>query len=416
MKIIKIGLIGVSGYGATHLAGWLDQVKAKRAILAAAVVINPEEVPDTLATLAALGCRVFADSASMYREMAGSLDLISIPTGIGSHESLTAEALANGCNVLVEKPAAPDTGAIDRMIAAEKAASPLFVAVGFQHIYSHEVQAMKRFLLAGGLGRIERIGVIGLAGRGDDYYRRNRWTGKLRDAAGNEIFDSPANNAFAHYLNTALFFGGDAFDRMAEIDECRAKLYRAREIESFDSCEFELVTSAGIPIRGSFSHTVDRVTRQTIRVLGEKGMIEWDIDGAWRHYDRAGGLVVEHPLATKGTKIFSDMVDRCNGIETTICTLPMARSHTRCISEFHRSSPIETLSKDRFGRREADGVLVVPDFESRFRRDFEEWTKRKLREGTAAWCDGTDMTSSSSAAAFSASTSANITRWPDERC
>jgi len=174
MQQVKVGLIGVSGYGATHLDGWLNQVKANRAQLAAAVVINPEEVPDTLKELASLGCRVFADSAAMYREMGDSLDLISIPTGIGSHEFLTVEALNHGCNVLVEKPAAPNTDAIDRMIAAEKAAAPLFVAVGFQHIYSLEIQAMKRLLLAGGLGKIERIGVIGLAARGDAYYQRNR--------------------------------------------------------------------------------------------------------------------------------------------------------------------------------------------------------------------------------------------------
>lgn len=379
MQQVNVGLIGVSGYGAAHLEGWLNQIKAGRAKLAAAVVINPEEVPDTLKQLAELGCRVFPDSASMYREMGDALDLISIPTGIGSHEPLTVEALKHGCNVLVEKPAAPNTDAIDRMIAAEKAAAPLFVAVGFQHIYSLEVQAMKRLLLAGELGKIERIGVIGLAARGDAYYQRNRWAGKLRDGGGTEVFDSPVNNAFAHYLNIALFFGGDEFARMADVTGCRARLYRARDIESFDSCEFELVTSAGIPIRGAFSHTVDQPTSQTIRVLGEKGMIEWDIEGSWRHYDAAGQLLAEHPMATPFGKLYADMVDRFNGLETTVCTLSMARAHTGCITEFHRRFPIETLESGRFYRRESDGALVVPEFETGFRRNFEEWTKRPLR-------------------------------------
>ena len=48
---IKIGLIGVSGYGRSHLASILSLVKNGVAELTAAVIINPEQVPDTITML-----------------------------------------------------------------------------------------------------------------------------------------------------------------------------------------------------------------------------------------------------------------------------------------------------------------------------------------------------------------------------
>ena len=42
-----------------------------------------------------------------------------------------------------------------------------------------------------------------------NYYARNNWAGKLA-MNGTWVFDSPVNNACAHYLNLALFWAGAA--------------------------------------------------------------------------------------------------------------------------------------------------------------------------------------------------------------
>lgn len=150
---IKVALIGISGYGKVHFQHVCRLVRENRAEISAAVVINPDQVPNELAVLREMGCAIYSGTDAMFADLSGKLDLVCIPTGIAFHEPMTLQALAAGANVLVEKPAAGSTEAIDRMMEAERK-SGHFVAVGFQHIYAREIQFIKQYLLSGRLGKI----------------------------------------------------------------------------------------------------------------------------------------------------------------------------------------------------------------------------------------------------------------------
>ena len=90
---VKVGLIGVSGYGRVHFRQLCALAQRGLAEIAGTVVINPDQVPNELAVLKEMGSTVFSSADDMFREMAGKLDLVCIPTGIPFHESMTVKAL-----------------------------------------------------------------------------------------------------------------------------------------------------------------------------------------------------------------------------------------------------------------------------------------------------------------------------------
>ena len=152
-------------------------------------------------------------------------------------------------NVLVEKPVSTTTASVDRMIATANAHPDLSVTVGFQHMADRNIRRIKETILSGRLGRIQSIRFHGFWPRGDAYYGRNNWAGKIASpATGALILDSPANNAFAHYLNIALFLAADKLEATAEPVITAARLLRARRtIETFDTCAIDF-NAGGVPV------------------------------------------------------------------------------------------------------------------------------------------------------------------------
>src|SRR5438552_251290 len=83
------------------------------------------------------------------------------------------------------------------------------------------------------LCRRKRMRCMVLGPRDEAYYNRNRWAGALRDAHGNLVLDSPANNACAHYLHNMLYVLGDVIDRSDPPATVTAELYRAHAITNY---------------------------------------------------------------------------------------------------------------------------------------------------------------------------------------
>ena len=253
--IHEVYLVGVHGYGAIYPPRLEALEKAGMLRFAGAVIRRECE---EAAQLRAAGRTVFPSTDELFRQVPGKGRLLLLPVGIGAHCPLTCAGLERGFSVLVEKPAAGSVADAEKMIAAEQAAKEKFgsyAAVAFQHIAAREIHDFKRMMLPGGaLGAPKEIITVGIWPRNDGYYRRNDWAGKMNARDGAKLLDSPANNAFAHYLNLALFLCGERFDASAEARDITAELYRARpEIETFDSC-FAEFTAGKARVRAGFSH------------------------------------------------------------------------------------------------------------------------------------------------------------------
>ncbi len=360
----RIALVGVTGYGGTHFSHLRALAEEGLCEFVAAAVVNPEH-PDAAAPLAWLrsrGAAVYPTAEALFAAEAGRLDLVTLPVGIAAHELLVKAALAAGANVLVEKPAAGCTAAVDRMIEAERAAVPKRVFVGFQHISAPEVREIKEGIASGRLGRPLRVVCTGVWPRNDAYYARNSWAGRLATPDGTPVRDSPANNAFAHYLNLGLYFASSDPLMPAEPLSAEGALYRARpEIETFDTCVVRFATS-GAEVTMALSHTSDENHNPRIRVECEHGTILWNFDGPWSIEGVASGKVAPPHAA-----MFRAALAHCGAggkDAANLCSLAMARAQVRAVELLHETLPVTPLT--RSATRRDDGQWIVPGLPETF--------------------------------------------------
>jgi len=361
----QIALIGVSGFGKHHLMQLQKLVETGKIDLAAAVVINPEEVAEQLEVLKNLQTRVYPDAETFFRNEAGKIDLVCIPTGIGSHEYLTVSALEAGMNVLVEKPASGSAASVERMIAAEKN-SGKFVAVAFQHAYAPEIHYLKRLLVSGRLGRIKSSAVVVCWPRKDEYYQRNLWAAK-RAVNGVQILDSPLNNACAHYLNILLFLSGKTAASSAAGASVTGNVWRARqEIEMFDACDVDFVLDNGSSAHVMLAHCCATQINPHIKIICENAVIKWDTFN-WSVTDNDGAAIASGSVVNPGETMFKLVTDRISDPGVPVYTLTNALEHTRCVELLDHSCPIENIAADYI-----DGLYRVAGLEQRFMEKFEK--------------------------------------------
>ncbi len=154
-----------------------------------------------------------------------------------------------------------------------KRRSGRMVAVGFQWSFSEAVRKLKADILSGVLGRPLRLRCLYLWSRDEAYYLRNDWAGKKRDILGRWILDSPANNALAHDLHNMLFVLGRSHDRCALPVRVQAELYRAHDIENYDTAACRIRTSEGAEVLFYASHAVDLDLGPVFSYEFEKGTV-----------------------------------------------------------------------------------------------------------------------------------------------
>jgi len=273
---------------------------------------------------------------------------------------MTVLALEHNCNVLMEKPAAASVAAVDNMIAAAKKHPDLFAAVGFQHVYDRNIQHFKK-CFAEKLGRPHKITVKGLWPRADKYYHRNDWVGKLYSSRGALVRDSPANNAFAHFINISLYLSGKDFESSTSAEILDAKLWRARqEIETFDSCSLKLKTATGVDLDIYLSHTPAETFDPQLRIECENGMVVWQQSHDWFIYSPSGEVIETGEYGNPNAQMFEDIADKLKNPAQFYCTLEMAKEHTKIIEQLHENYKIIAVPPELVKRNPEDGKLIYP--------------------------------------------------------
>ena len=342
----RTALIGVSGYGRIYL----ELARAAHARgeirLGAVVIINPDEESVIETELRAEGCHIYRDYEEMLRQEAGRLKLCLIPTGIPWHARMTLAALHAGANVLVEKPLAGSLAEVAAIRAAEKA-SGLFVAVGFQDIYSPVNRWLKQQLCAGAIGQLHTVRFLGLWPRPAAYFTRNPWAGRLH-ADGTQVLDSPLNNAFAHFVNLSLYFAGAQPEEAAKIQIVSAELLRAHAIESFDTSVVRARSPNGIAFWFGATHTCHAVREPEIYLEGTAGRVEWKHERTCVviHHD---GRREEHALpdiTANRQSMFDAVLAKLKTPETLVCSTTLAERHTAFVEAVHAAAKVQTVSAD----------------------------------------------------------------------
>ncbi len=210
----------------------------------------------------------------VYRELADfyareSADLAVLVSPVHFHRDMTLYCLAHGSHVLCEKPLCLTAGEAEDMAAAAKAAGR-FLSLGYQLDYRRDVLALKKDILAGRYGAPKRLGVYHGYRRGERYYARNDWAGKVT-VHGREVLDSPFTNACAHNFQMMTFLLGDSLRAACGVTGLEAELYRGNpQVENFDIAALRFATDCGAELMYFTAHPI------APDVLGPRGVFEFE--------------------------------------------------------------------------------------------------------------------------------------------
>ena len=252
-----VALIGANGHGQWHRRRIAEVEAAGRVRLVALADVRPLD-PDPPVPP---GVPVFTDHRELLAET--SPDVVVICTPPHTHLSIALDAIAAGCDLLLEKPPVASLAA-HHTLAASLNASGRACQVGFQALGSTAWQRFRDALP--GLGESGRSGgpsgsggpgglrgPSGLGGitataswqRDDAYYARSPWAGR-RVVAGRPVIDGALVNPLAHAVMQALAsaqaVGAGRPRHLA------AERYRVRPIEVEDTAFARITFDSGLHV------------------------------------------------------------------------------------------------------------------------------------------------------------------------
>jgi predicted dehydrogenase len=335
---VRFGVAGLGGYAGYISDRLLTEGNACLSHARLVAVCDPEldRFPERISELQNQGVAVVSTLDDL---LAHDIEAVSLPVPIDLHRPFTEAALCAGKAVLCEKPAAGSVDDVDAMIAA-RGATRLPVGIGFQDVYQPGVHELKRRILRGDFGVVLSASVCGCWPRGDRYYRRNTWAGRIK-RNGRWVLDSPANNALAHYVHLALFLLGPTENTSAVPDEVEAELYRANPIENYDTCSLRLTFDGGSHALIGLTHACATNMEPDVLIRTEHARIR---------YSPARRIEIATPSVTETIKLLrnphSAMFETMqkwlrDGSESAAGgTLEMARAHTVAINAASQAAAV----------------------------------------------------------------------------
>lgn len=363
---IRVAITGMRGYAAELCQNLLAEMASgnPRAVLARVCDRNPKRFPALHQRLQAANVPVTSEFQDLLDDP--HVDLLWLPLPIHLHREFTIRALQAGKPVMIEKPAAGSVDDVDAMIAAEKETA-VPVAVGYQDIYQPAVQELKRRIVRGEFGIVLSASVLGCWPRNEKYFARNNWAGAI-SREGKWVLDSPAQNAMGHYLNLALFLLGPVERESANPTEVEAELYRANEIENYDTCSMRLTFANGTHLLAAMTHACQTAINPEIVIRTQFARIRFIHDKQIEiHRTNVSEII---PLVRSRITPTLDAICRWLSDDpqsTIVATLGMSRAHTLAINAASQASPIINVPVEEIQRsadEKGDSLIVVPGIEA----------------------------------------------------
>jgi len=367
MKEINVVLVGIGGYGEQYLSHYFSKGLPESSRLVAAIEPFPDKTR-YYQRLKEVGIPIFADLEFFYRNHRADLAIIVAP--IHLHSPFALQALSQGSHVLLEKPLCATVEEGERLRAAAKASGKI-VSVGYQWSFSEAVGALKGDIISGLLGAPLELKTLVLWPRKISYYKRNSWAGRIKTDSGTWVLDSPLNNAAAHFLHHMLYVLGSDDHTALIPEEIRGELYRANDIENYDTAAIEMKTKTGALLKMYVSHAVPyergpwfsfRFENATVTYGEEKRIVAHFTDGREKMY------------GDPDQEYFAKIRRTIEAIRTggkVPCDVETALAHTYCVNRIQEftvhSFPLEQIRVQQF---EDDSLVWVQglaeDYEQRY--------------------------------------------------
>ena len=368
---VKVLLCGMGGYGENYVKEYLS-----RDVLGSELVA----VADPFASKSPLyndvvekKIPVYSSPEEFFRENRVDLTIISSP--IHTHYPYIMTALENGSNVLTEKPVCFRMEQIEEMEKKSRE-SGLFVAVGYQLCFSHDVLALKKDILSGVYGKAVKFRTIRLMRRNDIYYSRSNWAG-AEMCHGEPVYDSPFTNACAHQYQNMVFLLGRTMEESAESVSVQGNLVRVRPtITNCDTASLKFTTSDGVCLYYYASHAVDEVKLGPLSTyVFEKGYVEETDKGFVGHLD--DGRTIDYTALDRGERMEKlwEAV-RCIGEKRTpACTLVTAKEHTHAVLMAQKKGVVDLSSSAEAKTDDKESTYyTLPGLGKALKDAYDKWS------------------------------------------
>jgi len=343
---IRTAVVGMGGYAGRIIdlllrAEGLDDHPPR---LVAVTSSNPARHPERALDLEGRGVEI----CSSLDDLLGRDDVeaVWLPVPIELHRPFLERSLAAGKAVLCEKPVAGTVEDCDAMIAARDRHGPV-VGIGYQSIADPATLELKRRLVGGALGEIRSATVRGVWPRDSAYYGRAPWAGRLRHN-GAWVLDSPVQNAMNHFLNLTLFFLGSRVDSSAVPVGIEAELYRANDIENYDTASLRIEVDSGASVLVLYTHAARETVHPVIHLVGDHGSATWRFDGHITLTDRTGAEETIPVLEVQEQRLmmasaFNRLARGAPAQDRVVGTLEQARSTIVAVNGASEAAPVHTI-------------------------------------------------------------------------
>lgn len=338
-QMVRVLLLGVCGYGSNYIKEISERdIPGVRIEGICEVVPN---VADLYPIIREQNIPIYKSPGEFYREHQADLAVVSTP--IHLHYQQIVTCLQNGSNVLTEKPVCTSVQGARKLEELERQTGK-FISVGYQLNYSRDVLALKQDILSGKFGKPVSMKALHAMRRGDKYYARNGWAGRI--AVNNcAVNDSPFNNACAHQFQIMTFLLGDRMDRAMELARVEAEPYKAnRHVENFDGIAIHAETVNRVPVWYFTAHALqEKKLGPVAEYRFEKGTVYFGRDygsgpKAEYVYEGDDGTVTDYGKIAKGERLqkFYDAIQAVRTGSRPVCTVQCAIPHLEAVEQIAR--------------------------------------------------------------------------------
>lgn len=357
---VRLALAGISGYGSSYLRHLLPDAQAHDVQLVG--VIDPyADRSDFLEEIQQRQIPVYDNLEAFFAD--NHADLMALATPIHLHADQTIQCLERGVSVLCEKPLCVTIQDARRMAEAE-AQHPGFVAIGYQWSFSKAIQNLKRDIIAGDFGKPILLKSRIYWPRTPLYYQRNNWAARIQSDDGTWILDSPANNATAHYIHNMFYILGDTRETSTPVNRVQAELYRANDIENYDTIAMRAFTQDEVEILFYASHATQNNINPIFDYHFENATVTFATDGSSEieaHFKDGSHRNYGNPFENGMDKIWQ-CADGVRTGDKPACGIAASTSQTLCINGAQESPdsivdfPAESVHIDKTGLNYVEGL------------------------------------------------------------
>lgn len=335
---LNIVLVGVGGYGRMYLKELVNNGDSKNIHISGVIQPTISKYPYLEDLLEEKDIPVYKKLEDFYNSYSADLAIISSP--IQYHYEQICTALNNNTNVLCEKPA---TSSVEEAMKIDELSKRVgkFVAIGYQLSFNEAVLNLKKDILSGKFGKALCLKTLLLSPRSVNYYTRNSWAGKKKDNEGNMVLDSIAHNAGSHNIHNMLYIIGDSIENSAKPVMLEAELYRANDIENFDSVAARIIISNGTKILFYGSHSSEKKHGLKYLFEFEKGTVKYneDVSNNLIAYMRDGTTIdYGDPTSNVLNKLWT-CIDAIRDQGEIPCSINSAIPEVMCIEGIQVSMP-----------------------------------------------------------------------------